>query len=69
MRVLLVPVVVALLASGCLPFRPPQPPPAPDMAHVVPRAPSLKAIVFECERNPMATSLPGFARLATLLAA
>jgi uncharacterized protein len=35
---------------------------------VVPAAPNLKAIVFECERNPLAACLPGFARLAALLA-
>ncbi len=35
--------------------------------HVVPRAPNLKAVVFECERNPLAACLPGFARLARLL--
>lgn len=34
--------------------------------HVVPRAPNLKAIVFECERNPLAQCLDGFARLAAL---
>jgi uncharacterized protein (UPF0276 family) len=34
--------------------------------HVVPRAPNLKAIVFECERNPMGACLEGFARLAGL---
>jgi hypothetical protein len=35
--------------------------------HVVPRAPNLKAVVFECERNAMDVCLPGFARLAALL--
>jgi uncharacterized protein (UPF0276 family) len=35
--------------------------------YVVPRAPNLKAVVFECERNPAAACLPGFARLAALL--
>jgi uncharacterized protein (UPF0276 family) len=30
---------------------------------VAPRAPNLKAVVFECERNPIAASLAGFARL------
>jgi uncharacterized protein len=35
--------------------------------HVVPRAPNLKAVVFECERNAMDLCLPGFARLAALL--
>src|SRR5262249_22276875 len=32
--------------------------------HVAPRARNLKAVVFECERNPMAASLAGFARIA-----
>jgi uncharacterized protein (UPF0276 family) len=36
--------------------------------HVVPRAPNLKAVVFECERNPLAACLPGFSRLARLVA-
>ena len=31
--------------------------------YVVPRAPNLKAIVFECERNPLAACLEGFRRL------
>jgi uncharacterized protein (UPF0276 family) len=35
--------------------------------HVVARAPNLKAVVFECERNPLPAVLPGFARLAGLL--
>jgi len=34
---------------------------------VVPAAPELRAVVFECERNPMARCLDGFARLAALL--
>jgi len=33
---------------------------------IVPRAPNLKAIVFECERNPLDAVLPTFARLAAL---
>jgi uncharacterized protein (UPF0276 family) len=37
--------------------------------HVVPRCPNLKAVVFECERNPLETCLPGFSRLASLLGA
>jgi uncharacterized protein (UPF0276 family) len=37
------------------------------LEHVVPRMPNLKAIVFECERNPMADCLPAFARLATVV--
>jgi uncharacterized protein (UPF0276 family) len=36
---------------------------------VVPAAPELRAVVFECERNPLAASLAGFARLHALLAA
>ena len=35
---------------------------------VVPRTPELRAVVFECERNPMAECLAGFARLDELLA-
>jgi len=35
--------------------------------HVVDAAPNLKAVVFECERNPLAAVRPGFARLAGLL--
>jgi uncharacterized protein (UPF0276 family) len=35
--------------------------------HMVPRAPNLKAVVFECERNPLAACLSGFARLAGLV--
>ena len=31
--------------------------------HVVARAPNLKAVVFECERNPLDMVLPGFARI------
>lgn len=36
--------------------------------HLVPRCPNLRAVVFECERNPLASALPGFERLATVLA-
>jgi uncharacterized protein (UPF0276 family) len=36
---------------------------------IVPRAPELRAVVFECERNPLAACLPGFDRLRGLLAA
>jgi len=36
---------------------------------IVPGAPELRAVVFECERNPLASSLDGFARLAALIAA
>jgi uncharacterized protein len=35
---------------------------------VAPRAPHLKAVVFECERNPLAAVVPGFQRLAAVLA-
>ncbi|MEC8025529.1 MAG: DUF692 family multinuclear iron-containing protein [Myxococcota bacterium] len=31
--------------------------------HVVPRCPNLKAVVFECERNPLEDCLPGFTRI------
>jgi len=34
---------------------------------IVPQAHELRAVVFECERNPMAASLAGFARLHGLL--
>ena len=34
---------------------------------VVPAARELRAVVFECERNPMADCLAGFARLHGLL--
>lgn len=34
---------------------------------VVPAAPNLRAVVFECERNPLAACTEGFARLAALL--
>ncbi|HTO52947.1 MAG TPA: DUF692 family protein [Myxococcota bacterium] len=39
------------------------------LAHVLPRAPRLRALVFECERNPVAAVLPGFERLSRELAA
>jgi uncharacterized protein (UPF0276 family) len=32
--------------------------------HVVARAPNLKAVVFECERNPLDACLAGFERIA-----
>jgi len=35
---------------------------------VAPRAPNLKAVVFECERHPLAAVLPGLQRLASGLA-
>jgi uncharacterized protein (UPF0276 family) len=31
------------------------------------RAPNLKAVVFECERNPLDACLPGFERIASIL--
>lgn len=34
---------------------------------VIPRAPNLRAVVFECERNPLAACLDGFTKLADLL--
>ncbi|MDP6945996.1 MAG: DUF692 family protein, partial [Myxococcota bacterium] len=34
--------------------------------HIVSRAPNLKAVVFECERNPLAACLPGFERIASV---
>ncbi|MCA9557118.1 MAG: DUF692 family protein [Myxococcales bacterium] len=34
------------------------------LEHVVPRAPNLKAVVFECERNAIEDCLPGFERIA-----
>ncbi|MBL8783811.1 MAG: DUF692 family protein [Deltaproteobacteria bacterium] len=36
---------------------------------IAPRAPNLKAVVFECERNPMADALPGFERIAAVVPA
>lgn len=35
--------------------------------HLVPRCPNLRAVVFECERNPLPDTLPGFTRLAEIL--
>ena len=35
--------------------------------HLVPRCPNLRAVVFECERNPLPETLPGFARIASVL--
>ncbi|MCW5893356.1 MAG: DUF692 family protein [bacterium] len=37
--------------------------------HVVARAPNLRAVVYECERNPLPACRDGFARLAALLSA
>jgi uncharacterized protein len=33
--------------------------------YIVARAPHLKAVVFECERNPLEACLPGFERIAS----
>jgi len=38
------------------------------LQHLLPRATHLKAIVFECERNPIPDCRPGFERIAGLLA-
>lgn len=35
---------------------------------LVPTLPNLKAVVFECERNPLAACVPGFSRLTAGLA-
>jgi len=35
--------------------------------HLVPRCPNLRAVVFECERNALPTTLGGFERIASLL--
>jgi len=35
--------------------------------HLVPRCPNLRAVVFECERNPLPETLAGFRRLARVL--
>lgn len=35
--------------------------------HVVARAPNLRAVIFECERNSLDAALPGFRRIATVL--
>jgi uncharacterized protein (UPF0276 family) len=39
------------------------------LEYVVPRAPNLRAVIFECERNPLSECLPGFERIARTLAA
>jgi uncharacterized protein (UPF0276 family) len=39
------------------------------LEHVLPRAPHLRAVVYECERNPRAAVEPVFARLAELVPA
>jgi len=35
--------------------------------HAIAAAPNLRAVVYECERNPLDSCLPGFERLAELL--
>jgi uncharacterized protein (UPF0276 family) len=35
--------------------------------HVAPRCPNLKAVVFECERNPLERCIDGFSRIAAVL--
>jgi uncharacterized protein (UPF0276 family) len=35
--------------------------------HVAPRAPELRAVVFECERNPLRECRSGFERIARVL--
>ena len=35
---------------------------------IAPRAPNLKAVVFECERNPLTAVVPGLQRIAAVLA-
>ena len=35
--------------------------------NLVPRCPNLRAVVFECERNALASTLAGFARIASIL--
>lgn len=37
------------------------------LEHVAPRAPNLKAVVFECERNPLPPLRPHFGRIAEVL--
>lgn len=36
--------------------------------HVAARAPNLKAVVFECERNPLAACVGGFSRIESVFA-
>lgn len=36
-------------------------------AEVIPRCPNLRAVVFECERNPLPDTLDGFARITRML--
>ena len=35
---------------------------------IAPRAPNLRAVVFECERNPLTAVVPGLQRIAAVLA-
>ena len=35
--------------------------------YVAARAPELRAVVFECERNPLEACLPGFVRIRSIL--
>jgi uncharacterized protein (UPF0276 family) len=37
------------------------------LEHVAPRAGNLRAVVFECERNPLAANMPAFERIARVL--
>jgi uncharacterized protein (UPF0276 family) len=37
------------------------------LEHVAQRAPNLRAVVFECERNPVQRCVPGFERIAATL--
>lgn len=37
------------------------------LEYVVPRAPNLRAVIFECERNPLESCLDGFARIDRIL--
>lgn len=37
------------------------------LEHLAPRTPNLRAVVFECERNPLADVLDGFERIARVL--
>lgn len=39
------------------------------LEHVAPRAPNLRAVIFECERNGLDETLPGFERISRTLAA
>lgn len=39
------------------------------LEHLAPRTPNLKAVVFECERNPLDAVVPGFERIERALGA